>query len=120
PGHGLEAIVASYLSDRHVEHPEGGCTLAALGTETARQAPELRRVATRNVTAMVRLIAEQLPGGDVADNRERALAMLSGMVGALIVARMVDDPALARSVRDAVARSVAGDAVSARRRDRRT
>ncbi|HEX7841449.1 MAG TPA: TetR/AcrR family transcriptional regulator [Kofleriaceae bacterium] len=132
PGHGLEAIVASYLSDRHVEHPEGGCTLAALGTETARQAPGLRRVATRNVTATARLLAEQLPGGDTganrAENRDRALAMLSGMVGALILARMVDDPALSRAVRDAVARSVAGKAVGeadrgearGRRRDRRT
>jgi AcrR family transcriptional regulator len=107
PGHALDAIVASYLSDRHVEHPEGGCTLAALGTETARQAPALRRVATRNVTAMARLLADQLPGGDTDDNRDRALAMLSGMVGALVVARMVDDPELSKAVRDAVARSIA-------------
>jgi AcrR family transcriptional regulator len=109
PGHALEAIVASYLSDRHVEHPEGGCTLAALGTETARQAPGLRSVATRNVTAMAGLLAAQLPGGDTPDNRDRALAMLSGMVGALVIARMVDDPALSTAVRDAVARSIADD-----------
>src|SRR5262249_17796022 len=43
PGRGLEAIVGSYLSDRHVEHPETGCSLAALGSETRRQSPALRR-----------------------------------------------------------------------------
>ena len=110
PGRELEAIVASYLSDRHVAHPEAGCTLAALGTETARQAAGLRRVATRNVNAMARLLADQLPGGDTAENRDRALAMLSGMIGALIVARMVDDPALSKAVRESVMRSIAADA----------
>jgi AcrR family transcriptional regulator len=107
PGHALEAMVASYLSDRHVEHPGGGCTLATLGTETARQSPGLRRVATRNIAAMARLLAEQLPGGDTSENRDRALAIMSGMVGALMVARIVDDPALSTAVRDAVLRSLA-------------
>jgi hypothetical protein len=58
---------------------------------------------------MAGLLAAQLPGGDTPDNRDRALAMLSGMVGALVIARMVDDPALSSAVRDAVARSIAGD-----------
>ena len=110
PGHALEAIVASYLSDRHVEHPESGCTLAALGSETARQAPALRRIATRQVRGLASLLAAQLPGGDTPDNRDRALTALCGMVGALSLARAVDDPALSRALRDAVARSIAGDA----------
>jgi TetR/AcrR family transcriptional repressor of nem operon len=106
PGHALEAIVASYLSDRHVEHPESGCTLAALGSETARQAPALRRIATRQVRGLASLLAVQLPGGDTPDNRDGALALLCGMVGALSLARAVDDPALSRALRDAVARSI--------------
>src|SRR5688572_14076366 len=32
PGEALHAVVASYLSDRHLASPERGCTLAALGS----------------------------------------------------------------------------------------
>jgi AcrR family transcriptional regulator len=110
PGRGLEAIVGSYLSDRHVEQPGSGCTLAALGSETARQSPALRRIATRQVRGLAGLLAAQMPGGDSPDNRDRALATLSAMVGALLLSRAVDDPTLSRALRDAVQRSVAGDA----------
>jgi AcrR family transcriptional regulator len=108
PGHALEAIVASYLSDRHVEHPETGCTLAALGSETARQAPALRRIASRQVRGLASLLTAHLPGGEAPDSRDRALALLCGMVGALSLARAVDDPALSRALRDAVARRIEG------------
>src|SRR5262245_27503358 len=109
-GRGLEAIVGSYLSGRHVEHPGSGCTLAALGSETARQSPALRRIATRQVRGLAGLLAAQMPGGDAPENRERALATLSAMVGALLLSRAIDDPALSQAMRDAVLRSVAGDA----------
>lgn len=119
PGRGLDAIVASYLSDRHVEHPEAGCTLAALGSETRRQAPALRRIATRQVHGLASLLVKQMPGGDTADNRDRALATLSAMVGAISLSRLVDDPALSRALREAVRRSVAGDpACEGKGRDR--
>ena len=108
PAAALDAIAAAYLSDRHVEHPEAGCTLAALGSETARSSPGVRRVATRNVATLIRVLAGHLPGGDDAANRERALAMLASMVGALTIARAVDDPALGKQVRAAVARSITG------------
>jgi TetR/AcrR family transcriptional repressor of nem operon len=116
PGRGLQAIAASYLSDRHVEHPESGCSLAALGSETRRQSPALRRIATRQVRGLAGLLAAQLPGGDTPDNRERALAMLSAMVGALSLSRVVDDPALSRALRDAVLRSVADEPARGRRK----
>lgn len=103
----LASLVAAYLSDRHVEHPESGCSLAALGSETARQAPELRRVATRNVGSLARLIASQLPGSDRAEHRAEVLTALASMVGALVLARAVDDPALSRELRGAVTQAIA-------------
>lgn len=113
PGHALEAMVSSYLSDRHVEHPEAGCALAALGSETARQAPALRRITTRQVAGMAQLLASHMPDGDAPASRERALAAVAGLVGALTLARMVDDPQLSRALRDAVTRSIAGDDAAA-------
>jgi TetR/AcrR family transcriptional repressor of nem operon len=100
PGKKLEAIVDHYLSDRHVANVEHGCTLAALGGETVRQSPEIRRVMTRRVKELADLVARQLPDWGDADAHEDALAVMSTMLGALLIARAVDDPALATAVRD--------------------
>jgi AcrR family transcriptional regulator len=94
------ALVDNYLSDRHVAATETGCTIAALGSETRRQSPEIRSVATRRTEELVKMI-ERHAGG-----REEALAALSTMVGALVIARIVDDPALSAEVRDAAKRAV--------------
>jgi len=111
----LEAVVTSYLSDRHLAAPEAGCTLAALGSETRRQTPEVRQVATRRVREMADLIERQLPGWGEPGRHEDALGAMSCMVGALLIARVVDDPALARSVRRAAARTIR-KATSAKRK----
>src|SRR5438105_1850925 len=44
PGDALQLFVQAYLSDGHHAAPEDGCALAALGSETPRQAPEVRAV----------------------------------------------------------------------------
>src|SRR4051812_37169447 len=61
PGMALEAMLAAYLSREHVGQREAGCPLAALGSETSRQSPEVRRVATRHIKATVDLLARQSP-----------------------------------------------------------
>jgi TetR/AcrR family transcriptional regulator, transcriptional repressor for nem operon len=105
-GNALDTLMDSYLSDRHVEAIDNGCSIAALGSETPRQAPEVRRVMTRRVKEMADLVARQLPSWGDASSHDDALAVLSTMVGALLIARAVDDPALAKSVRASAKRLV--------------
>ncbi|RZL10652.1 MAG: TetR/AcrR family transcriptional regulator [Rubrivivax sp.] len=100
-GQALATMLRAYLSKQHADGIEKGCPLAALGSETARQAPEVRRVTTRHIQAMVDVLARQSPDGGPPDAHERALVTLSTMVGALVLARAVDEPALADSLRDA-------------------
>ena len=57
PDRSLESMVRAYLSKEHWAQVEGGCPLAALGSETSRQAPEVRRVTTRHIKEMVDLAA---------------------------------------------------------------
>src|SRR5580692_10488260 len=47
PDEALQALVRAYLSKEHVKNMELGCPIAALGSEMPRQAPEVRRAATR-------------------------------------------------------------------------
>lgn len=60
-GMALASMISAYLSREHFEHAEIGCPLAALGSETSRQAPEVRRVVTRHIKEMIDLVARQSP-----------------------------------------------------------
>jgi TetR/AcrR family transcriptional repressor of nem operon len=107
PQNALDATVDAYLSDRHVAHPEHGCTFAALGSETTRQSPAIRHVATRRVREMVDLLERQMSGSSKASRHEDALGVMTTMVGALLLARVVDDPQLSKDLRAAAKRMIA-------------
>lgn len=100
---GLKALIDTYLSDAHAENPEAGCTLAALGSETRRQSPEVRRVATRRLTQVLGLLEQQLEGS-TAERRDKAMTLMATLVGSLVLARLVDDAALGRAFRAAAKR----------------
>jgi AcrR family transcriptional regulator len=101
PDMALEAMLTAYLSKEHVERLEVGCPLAALGSETSRQAPEVRRAVTRHIKATVDLLARQSPDWGQQGAHERALVTLSTLVGAVVLARAVDEPGLSDSLREA-------------------
>ncbi|MER7669566.1 TetR/AcrR family transcriptional regulator [Kitasatospora sp. NPDC096128] len=85
-------FLARYLSALHRDHPGQGCAAAALAADAARAEPgaPLRTAFTAGLRDLVDGF-QQLP--DPA-GREAALADLSTMVGALMLARASDDPGL--------------------------
>lgn len=101
PAKALEAMLRAYLSKEHVKGVETGCAVAALGSEMPRQAPKVRRAATRRIKEMVDLVARQSPEWGRPGAHERALVTLATAVGALVLARAVDDPKLSDAVREA-------------------
>ena len=94
----LDAILRAYLSKEHVESAETGCVVAALGSEMPRQAPKVRRAATRRIKEMVDLVARQSPDWGKPGVHERALVTVATALGALILARAVDDAKLSEAV----------------------
>ncbi|HEX2013406.1 MAG TPA: TetR/AcrR family transcriptional regulator [Roseateles sp.] len=101
PGMALASMLGAYLSREHLERVDIGCPLAALGSETSRQAPDVRRVATRHIKEMIDLIARQSPDWGRPSAHERALVTIATMVGALLLARAVDEPHLSDGLREA-------------------
>ncbi len=101
PNMALASMLNAYLSREHVEHAEMGCPLAALGSETPRQAAEVRRVATRHIKEMIDLVARQSPDWGQPGAHERALVTVATMVGALLLARAVDERGLSDGLRKA-------------------
>ena len=96
----LRTLMQVYLSNEHMANFETGCSLAALGSEMPRQAPEVRKASTCRVKEMIELIKNRL-SVDQSDVYDKALVMFSTMVGTLLLARAVDDPQLSNAFRDA-------------------
>jgi TetR/AcrR family transcriptional regulator, transcriptional repressor for nem operon len=101
PQQALQAMMQAYLSEAHLKSIETGCATAALGSEMPRQAPEVRRAATRRIKEMIDLVARHLPDWGQHGAHEHALVAVSTMVGALILARAVDDARLSDALRKA-------------------
>lgn len=101
PPQALQALLRAYLSKAHAEGVETGCPIAALGSEMPRQAPRVRRAATRRIKELIDLVARQSPGWGQPGAHERALVTAATMVGALVLARAVDDPRLSDALREA-------------------
>ncbi|HCE5827413.1 TPA: TetR/AcrR family transcriptional regulator [Pseudomonas aeruginosa] len=103
----LDRLVRSYLSQEHMDDIETGCPIAALGSEMPRQAPQVRHAATRRIKEMIDVVARQMRNQDSDDAHKEALVTLSTMVGALILARAIDDPGLSATLLDATAERLA-------------
>jgi TetR/AcrR family transcriptional repressor of nem operon len=101
PRRALQALVRAYLSRTHVEGRETGCAVAALGSEMPRQAPGVRRAATRRIKEMIDLVARQSPDWGQPGAHQHTLVTVATMVGALVLARAVDDPRLSDALREA-------------------
>jgi TetR/AcrR family transcriptional regulator, transcriptional repressor for nem operon len=97
----LQALLRAYLSDEHVAQAETGCPLAALGSEMPRQSADVRGAATRRIKELIDLVARQMPGWGGPGAHEKALATVATMVGAVLLARAVDDAQLSDAVRAA-------------------
>lgn len=101
PQQALRVLLQAYLSKEHVQNAEMGCPVVALGSEMPRQAPEVRRASTRRIKEMIDLVARQSPDWGQPGAHERALTTVATMVGALLLARAVDDPELSDALRKA-------------------
>jgi TetR/AcrR family transcriptional regulator, transcriptional repressor for nem operon len=102
----LEETLRRYLSEGHLEHPEQGCVVAALGTEGERQPAPVRRAFAEAARGLLRLVEKKLhperPSRAVSDE---ALRLAATMVGAVVLGRLVDDASLAKRILSAARRS---------------
>ena len=96
-------VVRGYLSSRHRDDPGTGCLLAALGSEAARQPRAVRRALTDGFRVRLDAWLKLVTGRSATARREKALVTMATLVGALILAGTVDDPALSDEILEATA-----------------
>jgi TetR/AcrR family transcriptional regulator, transcriptional repressor for nem operon len=97
----LAAVAKAYLTSSHRDDPGSGCLLAALGPDVSRQGPAVRRRVSEYVRSAVDLLITLVPGKSKATRRTKAITTYATLVGAMVMARAVDDPALSQEILDA-------------------
>ena len=95
----LGDYVAEYLSAAHRDAPGSGCPFAALCGEMSRQGKGVRERFTAGLRGMVGLLSGRMDSGLKPRQREeKALATTASLVGAIVLARAVNDPKLADDI----------------------
>jgi len=94
----LSAWIDTYLSMPHRDHADLGCPMAALAGLMRQESPEARASMAQVLAVQIATLTELMPGVDPAERRRAAIGSWSAMVGALILARSIDDPALSREL----------------------
>lgn len=97
-GVALETTIREYLSTRHRDRAGSGCPTAALVAEIARHPKATRDAFTGKVADIIVLMAEQIGLGNAKDRRRKAITIYSTMVGALQLARAVNDKQLSDEI----------------------
>lgn len=90
----LQSIAEAFLNERHVKNPGKGCALCALAGEARHANPDVRE----QLTEYVRKLASQIAQAASTDSEKPALGTVATIVGAVTLARAVDDDKLAKSI----------------------
>lgn len=95
PERPLPALLDHYIHWRTVDDPGGSCVFATLIQEVSRSEGAVRATFSEGLSTLVDVLEEIVPGATQEERRANAATTLSSMMGAVILARAVEDRALA-------------------------
>jgi len=87
-GEALKRVIATYLSEDHMKHPDLGCALAAMGTELARMPKDMKRAVNGALDAYAERLDFLMPGETVEQRRAAFLVLFPSMAGCIMAARV--------------------------------
>ncbi|WP_395608511.1 TetR/AcrR family transcriptional regulator [Pseudomonas sp. B22129] len=94
----LDAFIDSYLSEWHLTSPDQGCPLPTMSSELG-----LRGQHSSTTDAVLEARLKQVESVLKIDNAdEKSLVLMSTLVGALVLARSVENPELATRILEVV------------------
>ena len=102
----LGAVMAFYLSPEHREEKMDGCPIVALGSDAARQSSDVKAPFEAGIKAHLEILNGLIAETNAEERNGKAMAVLSTMVGAQTLARVVNDPDLAQALLEAAAKQV--------------
>lgn len=99
----FEKLLKVYVSRSHRDHPAGGCSIAAIGSDAPRGADELRDVFRDGVAELIDILTSVSDGATAADRRRTATLRAAAMMGAVVMSRAA---ASDRALSDEILKSV--------------
>ncbi|OWW00088.1 TetR family transcriptional regulator [Rhizobium sp. R72] len=102
----FQAVVDLYLSTGHRGETGDGCPLAALGSDAARQSEEVRTPFQDGIEAHLQILDELIPASEASKPYDKAMAVLSLMVGAVTISRIMTDEGMSQRILEAAADAV--------------
>jgi len=102
----LGAVIAFYLSTGHREERMDGCPVVALGSDAARQSVDVKASFEAGIKNYLEMLGRWIGETDGEDSTDKAMAILSTMVGAVVLSRAVNNKRLSKRFLQAAAKSV--------------
>jgi TetR/AcrR family transcriptional regulator, transcriptional repressor for nem operon len=115
----LSAVVATFLSTDHREERMDGCPIVALGSDAARQGSDVKASFEAGIREYLELLDRWVGEVDGEEPSGKAMAILSTMVGAMLLSRAVNDKRLSKQLLQAAAKSAMGLAAGAAQKGQR-
>ncbi len=94
----LTAYLDAYLSPLHRDNVARGCPTAALISDVRRQTPEARSAMTAGLDSQINRIASAIATTEPSHARRAAIGAWVSLVGAIVLARTIDDAALSGEI----------------------
>lgn len=91
PDKPFDALISHYLSAKMRDEMGSGCAFASLGADAARQGKPVRAAFAAGLRPLIDILTRLVPGASKAARRKKALAAMAQLVGAMVLARAVDD-----------------------------
>jgi TetR/AcrR family transcriptional repressor of nem operon len=108
PKNPLGAVIAFYLSMAHREERGDGCPVVALGADAARQGADVRAAFEAGIRKYLEMLEAWVGESDGEDSTDKAMVVLSTMVGAMVLSRAVNNKRLSKRFLQAAAKNVMG------------
>src|SRR6476646_9765450 len=106
PDDPLGAAIALYLGTEHREERMDGCPVAALGSDAARQGADVKASFEAGIREYLKMLGLWVDEAEGKEPSGKAMAILSTIVGAMVLSRAVNDEQLSKQFLHAGAQGV--------------
>lgn len=104
---GFLCYMEQYLTAEHRDNPGQGCPFAALASGMRHQSPQARALMTAGARELISRMTSGLPASAGTAQGQTAIGGWAAMVGAMILARAVDDAELSGRILEETRRFIA-------------
>ena len=104
--HWVEEFVDYYFGKAHREDLAGGCAMTTLSPEVVRAGPEIHELYEVKMKKIVDLMIKGLAGGTNEEKRQRAWAVIGGLIGGLTMCRAVQGTKTIQQITKSLKKSV--------------